>query len=96
MDNFYKHIFRGSRLQMFLKIYALKNFATLRIKKILQHKCFRVRSSHMMLTYWYIFSQNTYHYLLAFCKYYKIFKNSFFIEHLQKQLFADVLQNKPS
>ena len=49
MDNFYKHIFRGSRLQMFLKICALKNFAILRIKKILQHRCFRV--SHMMLTY---------------------------------------------
>ena len=28
MDNFCKHIFRGSRLQMFLKISALKNFAT--------------------------------------------------------------------
>ena len=52
MNNFYKHIFRSSRLQMFFKISALKNFAILRIKKRLQHRCFRVRSSHMMLTYW--------------------------------------------
>ena len=33
MNNFYKHIFRSSRLQMFFKIKALKNFAILRIKK---------------------------------------------------------------
>ena len=52
MNNFYKHIFRSSRLQMFFKISALKNFAILRIKKRLQHRCFRVRSSHMMLAYW--------------------------------------------
>ena len=52
MNNFYKHIFRSSRLQMFFKISALKNFAILRIKKRLQHRCFRVRSCHMMLTYW--------------------------------------------
>ena len=52
MNNFYKHIFRSSRLQMFFKISALKNFAIFRIKKRLQHWCFRVRSCHMMLTYW--------------------------------------------
>ena len=47
MNNFYKHIFRSSCLQMFFKISALKNFATLRIKKRLQHRCFCVRSSHI-------------------------------------------------
>ena len=52
MNNFYKHIFRSSRLQMFFKISALKNFAILRIKKRLQQKCFWVKSCHMMLTYW--------------------------------------------
>ena len=49
MNNFYKHIFRSSRLQMFFKISALKNFAILRIKKRLQHRRFCVRSSHMIL-----------------------------------------------
>ena len=34
MNNFYKHIFRSSRLQMFFKISALKNFAILRELKI--------------------------------------------------------------
>ena len=52
MNNFYKHVFRSSPLQMFFKISALKNFTILRIKKRLQHNCFRVRSCHMMLTYW--------------------------------------------
>ena len=33
MNNFYKHIFRSSRLQMFFKISALQNFAILRIKR---------------------------------------------------------------
>ena len=33
MNNFYKRIFRNSRLQMFFKISALKNFAILRIKR---------------------------------------------------------------
>ena len=42
------------------------------------------------------FSQNTYHEPLSFCEYCKVFKNSFFIEHLQKQSFADVLQNRYS
>ena len=32
MNNFFKHIFRSSRLQMFFKISALKNLAILRIK----------------------------------------------------------------
>ena len=32
--NFYKHIFRSSRLQMFFKINALKNFAIPRVKFI--------------------------------------------------------------
>ena len=32
------------------------------------------------------FSQNTYHELLLPCKYCKVFKNSIFIEHLQKPL----------
>ena len=51
MNNFYKHISRSSRLQMFFQISALKNFKILRIKKRLQYRCFRVRSCHMMLTY---------------------------------------------
>ena len=42
------------------------------------------------------FSQNTYHELLSSCEYCKVFKNSFFIEHHQKQSFADVLQNRCS
>ena len=33
MNYFYKHIFRSSRLQMFFKIGALKNFTTIRIKE---------------------------------------------------------------
>ena len=41
-------------------------------------------------------SQSTYHQLLCPCEYCKAFKNSFFIEHLQKQSFADVLQNRCS
>ena len=53
---FYKHTFQGSHLQMFFKIGALKNSAILRIKKRLQHRCFPVKSCHMMLTYWQIFS----------------------------------------
>ena len=36
MNNFYKHIFRSSRLQMFFKIGALKDFTIPRIKKRLQ------------------------------------------------------------
>ena len=40
------------------------------------------------------FSQNTYHQLLSSCECCKVFKNSFFIEHLQKPSFADVLENK--
>ena len=31
------------------------------------------------------FTQNTYHWLLSSCEYCKGFKNSFFIEHIQKQ-----------
>ena len=42
------------------------------------------------------FSQNTYHWLLSSCEYCKVFKNSFFIEHLQKQSFADIPQNRYS
>ena len=41
-------------------------------------------------------SQNTYHWLLSSCEYCKVFKNSFFIEHLQKQSFADIPQNRYS
>ena len=52
MNNFYKHIFRSSRLQMFFKISALENFTILRIKKRLQHRCFHVKSCHKVLTYW--------------------------------------------
>ena len=33
MNNFYEHIFRSRRLQMFFKITALKNFVRVRIKK---------------------------------------------------------------
>ena len=84
MNNLYKHIFRSNRLQIFFKISALKNSAILRIKKRLQRRCFPVRSSHMVLTYSQIFSQNTYHQLLLSCEYCKVFKNSFFIEHLHK------------
>ena len=52
INNFYKHIFRSNFLQIFFKISALKNPAILRIKKRLQHRCFPVRSIHVMLTYW--------------------------------------------
>ena len=54
IKNFYQHIFRSSRFPMFFKISALKNFAMLRIKKRPQCRCFRVRSSHMMLIYIFI------------------------------------------
>ena len=50
MNNFNKNIFRSSHLQTF-KITALKNFAIPRIKKRLQHRCFPVRTSQVMLTY---------------------------------------------
>ena len=40
MNNFYRQIFRSSRLQMFFKISALKNFAILRIKKRLPTQVF--------------------------------------------------------
>ena len=84
MSYFYKHIFSSSRLQMFFKIGALKNFTILRVKKRLQHKCFPVRSSHMMLT-------------CLSCKYSKVFKNSFFIEHLQRlQIFFKTVFLKSS
>ena len=103
MNNFFKHIFRSSRLQMFFKISALKNFAILRIKKRFQRRCFPVRSSHMVLTHWYIFLTYffifflyTYHLLLSSCECCKVFKNSFFKEHVQKQSFEDVLQNRHS
>ena len=52
MNYFYKHIFQSSRLQMFFKTSAHKMFAILKIKTRLQHRCFRLRSSHMILTYW--------------------------------------------
>ena len=42
------------------------------------------------------FSQNTYHQLLSPCEYCKVFKNSFFKDHLQKQSLADILQNSCS
>ena len=45
-SQFHEHIFRSSRTQIFFTIVALKNFAILRIKKMLQHRCFLVRSSH--------------------------------------------------
>ena len=96
MNNFYKNIFRSSRFQMFFKISALKNFAIPRIKRRLQHRCFPLRSSQMVLTYWYIFSQNTYHQLLSSSEYCKVFKKSVFIEHLQKQSSVDDLQNRCS
>ena len=51
VSQFHEHIFRSSRSQIFFKIGAVKNFATLKIKNGLQHKCFPVRSSHVMLTY---------------------------------------------
>ena len=45
----------SSHSQIFFKIGVIKNFATLRIKKRLERRCFPVRSSNMlMLTYWYI------------------------------------------
>ena len=37
------------------------------------------------------FSQNTYHKLLSYFEYCKVFKNS--LEHLQKQLLADVIHS---
>ena len=51
-SQFHEHIFRSSRSHMFFKITALKSFAILRIKMRLQHRCFPVRSSHVMLIYW--------------------------------------------
>ena len=51
VSEFHGHIFRSRRSQMFFKIGALKNFEILRMKKGLQHNCFLVRNSHVMLTY---------------------------------------------
>ena len=51
-SQFHEHIFRSSRSHMFFKIAALKNFAILKIKKRLKHRCFPVRSSHVVLKYW--------------------------------------------
>ena len=45
VSQFHGHIFRSSRSQIFFKIGAVKNFATLKIKNGLQRKCFPVRSS---------------------------------------------------
>ena len=42
------------------------------------------------------FSHNTYHLLLSSCEFCKVFKNSFVIEHLQKQSLEDVLKNRCS
>ena len=50
-SQFYEDIFRSSRSQMFFEIDALKNFAILRINLTLQHRCFTVRSSRVMLIY---------------------------------------------
>ena len=41
-SQFYKHVFRSSRWQIFFKIGALKNFAIFWIKKGLEHGCFPV------------------------------------------------------
>ena len=38
MNNFYRHIFRSSRFQMFMKPEALKNFAVFKIKKRVQQR----------------------------------------------------------
>ena len=46
----FKNIFRSSRLQMFIKIGALKNFATFSIKKCLQHRCFPVNIAKVLRT----------------------------------------------
>ena len=51
VSQFHEHIFRSIYSQMFFKIGALKNLAIFRIKKGLQHTCFPVRNSHVMLTY---------------------------------------------
>ena len=40
------------------------------------------------------FSLNPYQSLLLSCEYFKVFKKGLFREHLQKQLFTDVLQNR--
>ena len=42
------------------------------------------------------FSHNIYHQLLSSCEHCKVFKTSFFIEHLQKHSLADVLPNRCS
>ena len=50
-SQFHEHIFKSSRSQIFFKIGAIKNYAIhtkLRIKKRLQHRCFAVRSCHVM------------------------------------------------
>ena len=111
MNYFQKDIFRSSRLQMFFKIDALKIFAILRMKKRLQHRCFPVRCSHMINILIDILltslsqlnhpsrtpsSQNIYHQLLLSCECSKVFKESFYVEYVWKELFAYVLQNRCS
>ena len=92
MNNLHKHLFRSSRWQMFFKINALKNFTILRIKQRLQQRCFPLRSSHMVLTYWQIFLQNTYHKLLLSCECCKVFKNSFFLQNTTGGCFCIFLK----
>ena len=46
----FMNIFRSSRLQMFFKISALKNFAIFWIKKSLQHRCFPVNIAKFLKT----------------------------------------------
>ena len=93
MNNFYKHIFRSSRLQMFFKISALKNFAILKKETPTQvFSCKKLLHDVNILIY--IFTKH-----LSLATFFlwilllRTAQNSFVIEHLQKQSFADVLQN---
>ena len=57
-NNFYNHIFRSSRLHMFFKISALKNFAIIKIKKRLQHRCSCKKQPHDVNILIYFFTEH--------------------------------------
>ena len=69
--------------------------ATLFLQEILIN--IKTRHFHSSINHQeHLFHRTLYHQLLSSYEYCKVFKNSFFIEHLQKQSFADVLQNRCS
>ena len=57
-NDFYKHIFRSSRLHMFFKISVLKNFAIIKIKKRPWHRCSCKKQPHDVNILIYFFTEH--------------------------------------